>query len=47
MKTEAYDKVRTARSNSRPTSMDYIHHVFDVFFDVVHNPLLFYICMAI
>ena len=34
MKTEAYDKVRTARSNSRPTSMDYIHHVFDVFFEL-------------
>ena len=34
MKTEAYEKVKTARSNSRPTSLDYIHRVFDVFFEL-------------
>ena len=34
MKTEAYEKVKTARSNSRPTSMDYISRVFDVFFEL-------------
>ena len=34
MKTDAYDKVKTARSNSRPTSMDYIHKIFDVFFEL-------------
>ena len=34
MKTEAYEKVKTARSNSRPTSMDYIRHIFDVFLEL-------------
>ena len=34
MKTDAYEKVRTARSNSRPTSVDYIRNIFDVFFEL-------------
>ena len=34
MKTEAYEKVKTARSNFRPTSVDYIHHIFDVFLEL-------------
>lgn len=34
MKSEAYEKIKTARSNSRPTSLDYIHHIFDVFLEL-------------
>ncbi|MBQ9814170.1 MAG: acetyl-CoA carboxylase carboxyltransferase subunit alpha [Lachnospiraceae bacterium] len=34
MKTDAYEKVKTARSNFRPTSVDYIHHIFDVFLEL-------------
>ncbi|MBR6349214.1 MAG: acetyl-CoA carboxylase carboxyltransferase subunit alpha [Lachnospiraceae bacterium] len=34
MKTDAYERVKTARSNFRPTSVDYIHHIFDVFLEL-------------
>ncbi|MCF0141797.1 MAG: acetyl-CoA carboxylase carboxyl transferase subunit alpha, partial [Parasporobacterium sp.] len=34
MKTDAYEKVKLARSNMRPTSADYIHRIFDVFLEL-------------
>lgn len=34
MKNEAYEKVKLARSNSRPTSQEYIRKIFNLFFEL-------------
>ncbi|NLH02364.1 MAG: acetyl-CoA carboxylase carboxyl transferase subunit alpha, partial [Clostridiales bacterium] len=34
MSKEAFDKVKLARSNSRPTGLDYIEHIFGNFFEL-------------
>ena len=40
MGVRAYERVRAARANSRPTGVDYIHHIFNNFMEM-HGDRLF------